>query len=141
MDDAVIDATVVAFANGPIGPNIAGALARCFPVIKLIVDDQRRCRYNTTLLGEYAQQVRIRRNDLIEAFFTILESSRAVRARNNLRRHEYARARSIRWPTHDHHLLAAAIDGVNPIIVVTENTLALLRAPAKRVFGISVQRV
>jgi hypothetical protein len=141
MDDAVIDATVVAFANGPIEARITGALARCLPVIMHIVNDEWRCRYNAKLLFEYEQHVKSRRNDLIEAFFSVLDSPRAVLAKNNLRRHEYAKAREIRWPTHDHHLLAAAIDGVNTSIVVTEERLARLHAPARRLFGVSVQQV
>lgn len=141
MDDAVIDATVLAFANGPIGPKPGGALGRCLPMIRQIVDGQWRCRYNKTLLHEYEQLIATHRNDIIIAFFIILDSPRALLARNNLRRQEYARAREIGWPTHDHHLLAAAIGGVNPSIVVTEKKLAILHAQARRRFGVSVLQV
>jgi len=141
MDDAVIDATVLTFANGPIGPQPGGSLARCLPVIRRIVDSQWRCRYNTTLLQEYDDHVRTHRNDIVVAFFALLDSPHAVKGRNNLRHHEYATARSIRWPTHDHHLLAAAIGGTNPAIVVTEPALARLHKQAKRRFGVSVLKV
>jgi hypothetical protein len=141
MDDAVIDATVLAYANGPIGHQISGALARCLPIITKVVDEQWRCRYNIKLLNEYCEHVKVRRNDMIVVFFTILDSPRAFVARNNLRHHEYAKAIEIRWPPHDHHLLAAAIDGINPSIVVTEDKLARLSQRAKREFGVRVLQV
>lgn len=141
MDDAVIDANVLAFANGPAGTNPTGAFARCLPMIERIIRGQWRCRYNKRLLKEYEDHTKTKRNDFIIAFLDILDSPRAVLTRNNLRRHEYARARAIRWPTHDHHLLAAAIDGVRPSIVVTEDTLAILHARARREFGVSVVQV
>lgn len=141
MDDAVIDATVVAFANGPIRPHAGGALARCLPAISKIVDGRWRCRYNAKLLHEYELQVHSPRNDIVVTFFTILDSPRAVLARNSLRSYEHARAHSIRWPKHDYHLLAAAIGGINPSVVVTEDRLAALHALAHREFGVSVLQV
>jgi hypothetical protein len=141
MDDAVIDVTVVAFANGPISARPGGALARCLPVIRRILDGRWRCRYNAKLLQQYEDHVKTRRNDIIDSFFELLDSERAVPGRNNLRHHEYAMARKIRWPTHDHYLLAAAIDGINPSIVVTEPTLAQLGAQARREFGVAIVQV
>jgi hypothetical protein len=141
MDDTVIDVTVVAYANGPVLPPLKGAIARCLPAIVKIIDGKLRCRYNYKLLADYEEHVRIRRNDYIVAFFRIIDSPLACKGKNNLRSHEYAKARRIRWPTHDHYLLAAAIGGVNPSILVTEDALAALHAQAKREFGISVFRI
>ena len=141
MDDAVIDATVVAYANGPISANPKGALARCLPVIRRILDGQWRCRYNARLLTQYGDQVKATRNDFIDMFFELLDSGLAVRGPNSLRHHEYAKARKIRWPTHDHLLLAAAIGGNNPRIVVTEPRLAQLSDLARREFGVTVVQV
>lgn len=141
MDDKVIDTTVVAFANDPINDHTSDQVTRCLPVIQEIVNGSFRCRFNTTLINEYEKLTRTQRNDVIEVFIIILDSPGAIRGRNSLRHHENARAQDMMWPRHDRHLLAAAIDGVNPSIVVTENRLAQLHAKAKRVFGVSVQQV
>lgn len=141
MADAVIDTTVLAFANGPCGPVLAGALARCLPYVSKVTAGAWRCRYNKKLLAEYISKVRKPRNDLVAAFLTILDTRQAFLAKNSLSHSEYVRAKRIRWPTHDHHLLAAAVGGIEPSIVVTEYKLAQLHTQAKREFGVSVLQV
>jgi hypothetical protein len=123
MADSVLDATVVAFGNGDIAARRPGNLFdRRLTAIEQVASGLRRLRYNTRLLGEYTQLIQERRNDVIELFFTALDDERSVLVkRNTLSRQDYARARKCRWPTHDQHLLAAAVEGNDPTIFVTES--------------------
>ena len=102
MADSVIDATVVAFANGDIAARRPGnAFDRRMAVIEQVAYGHRRLRYNQRLLGEYEQLVHEYRNDVIDLFFTVLTET-AIRVRTNtLSRQNYAQARRCRWPSHD----------------------------------------
>lgn len=124
MPDRVVDATVVAFSNGNIaGRRPGNVLDRRLAVLEQIVRGTHRLRYNPRLLHEYQQLVREYRNDVIETLFNLLDDTRhaVLVRRNSLTRQDYATAtESCGWPSHDQHLLAAALDGVDPAIVVTE---------------------
>ena|ERR1700690_2413370 len=122
MPDCVVDATVVYKANGDLaGRRPGNILDRRLTVIQQIGSGVRRLRYNQKLLNEYEQLVRERRNDVIDIFFTVLSERAVLVTRNKLSPHRYAKAiQKCHWPSHDQHLLAAAIDGINPSIVVTE---------------------
>jgi hypothetical protein len=128
MPDCVVDASVVGFANGDIaGRRPGNVLDRRLVVLEEVVHGARRLRYNARLLSEYQQLIKRYRNDVIEALFSVLDDAqRSVRVRRNSlsrRDHEKAR-RACRWPSHDQHLLAAALEGHDPSIVVTEQRLA-----------------
>src|SRR5687767_5021777 len=112
MPDCVIDATVVAFRNE--GEDACKANWRLVVnAIDLVVCGDRRVRYNAKLLDEYARIVNDFRDDIVEAFFQILDSDRAVKVNTNkLRRHHFVSiVLNCRWPSHDQHLIAAAIGG------------------------------
>lgn len=127
MPDRVVDATVVAFSNGNIaGRRRGNILDRRLAVLEQIVNGTHRLRYNPKLLHEYQQLVREYRNDVIDTLFNLLDDTRhaVLVRRNSLSRQNYAKATGpCGWPSHDQHLLAAALDGVDPAIVVTEQRL------------------
>jgi len=139
MADSVIDATVVAFANGNIAARKQGnAFDRRLEAIEQVVNGQRRLRYNSKLLREYQNLIQEHRNDVIDLFFIVL-ADRAVLVRGNtLSRQHYGRARTCRWPAHDQHLLAAALGGDEPTIFVTEARLAQCAAQILARFTIRV---
>jgi hypothetical protein len=139
--DTVVDATVVVFANNALAIGDSGVLGRCLTIISEVIHDERRCRYNSKLLGEYIMHVGRQPSDFVHLFFGVLESSRAVLGRNSLCPGDRERAESMKWPSHDRHLLAAAVGGENPCIMVTERRLASLHEPAKREFGVCVKLV
>jgi hypothetical protein len=113
---------VVYKANGDIAGRRPGSiLDRRLRALEQIGRGVRRLRYNPKLLGEYRRVVREPRNDVIELFFNVLSERAVLVSRNTLSRHCYAKAvRTCRWPNHDQHLLAAAIDGIDASILVTE---------------------
>lgn len=143
MNDAVFDTTVVAFANSDIAARRAGnVLDNRLGLLEKALNGRLHIRYNGKLLGEYVAHVSERRNDVIELFFALLDSGRTTLVRKNtLSRQNYRIARDERWPTHDQHLLAAALDGENPEIYVTEAILANCDAGIYRVFRIHVRQV
>jgi hypothetical protein len=127
MPDYVLDASVVAFANGNLAARRRGnVFDRRLRVIEQVVAGNRRLRYNQKLLGEYQRLIRVFRNDAIELLFGVLDSQHSVLvARNSLsRQHHDTATKRCRWPSHDQHLLAAALGGVEPSIFVTEAHLA-----------------
>ncbi len=135
MPDCVLDASVVALSNGDLaGRRPGNVFDRRLNVIEQVVAGARRLRYNQKLLGEYRRLIRDYRNDVIELLFFVLDSDRAVLvSRSTLSRQNYDRATlQCRWPSHDQHLLAAALDGADPSIFVTEVRLADC---ARRVFA------
>jgi len=142
MPDYVVDATAVGFANGDIaGRRPGNVLDRRLRLLESIVNGTHRLRYNNRLLAEYIQLIQLHRNDVIEAFFEVLDdSTRAVLVRrNSLSRQQHARARSqCRWPDHDQHLLAAAIGGDDPTIALTEQRLNQCAAAILAHFDIEV---
>jgi hypothetical protein len=144
MIDAVLDTTVVAIGNKDIAGRKAGnSFDRVLAVLEKILDGTVLVRYNNKLRVEYTEHVRERRNDFIENFFSILDSSQAIFVRkNSLSRQEYALAVvADRWPSHDQHLIAAAIGGENPTIYVTEHALDVCGARIYRDFDIHVVKV
>jgi hypothetical protein len=143
MPDCVVDASVLGFANGDIaGRRPGNVLDRRLAVLEQVVMGARRLRYNPKLLYEYQQLVRIHRNDVIEALFALLDDARRsvfVR-RNTLSRQDHATARRVcGWPSHDQHLLAAALGGDDPAIVVTEQILAQCADAIRARFGVALE--
>lgn len=123
MPDCVVDATVVALSNGNIaGRRTGNLLDRRLTVLEQIARGARRLRYNSKLLHEYQQLIQEYRNDVIETLFNLLDDTRhaILVRRNSLSRQDHAKATECGWPNHDQHLLAAALNGIDPAIVVTE---------------------
>jgi hypothetical protein len=145
MPDYVVDATVIGFANGDIAARRPGnVLDRRLSVIEQVVRGVRRLRYNRRLLSEYTQLVQEYRNDVIDAFFALLDDSRraVLVRRSTLSAGDYDTARrSCRWPTHDQHLLAAALGGDDPTIAVTEARHARCAAELLRHFGVHIENL
>jgi hypothetical protein len=143
MADCVVDASVVHFANGDIAGRRPGNLFdRRLRVLEQVVRGVRRLRYNPKLLGEYAQLVRVHRNDVVEALFILLDdTSRAVFVRRNTLsgQHHATATEKCRWPSHDQHLLAAALGGDDPAVVVTEERLNRCAAAILAKFAIRVE--
>jgi hypothetical protein len=143
MPDSVVDASAVAFSNGDIAARKPGNLLdRRLTVLEQVANGQRRLRYNPKLRSEYLQIIREHRNDVIELFFAALADRGVFVARNTLSRQHHATATArCRWPTHDQHLLAAAMGGDNPTIFVTEQRLADCAARIATAFGIRVEHL
>jgi hypothetical protein len=142
MPDCVLDTTVIAFANGDInGRKPGNKLDKRLSVIEKVGSGHWRIRYNSKLLAEYGAHVTVRRNDVIELFFAVLESSRSVFVRRStLPSHSYEiAAKKCRWPAHDQHLLAASLDGDSPSLFVTDKALVRCAALVFKHFDIRVR--
>jgi|SRR5208337_2809630 len=123
MPDCVLDAAVVYFANGELAGRRSGnALDRRLSVIEQAARGIWRIRYNPKLLGEYQRLIQESRNDVIDLFFILLDSEHAFFVkRNTLSGPQYEIAiKKCRWPSHDQHLLAAALGGDRPTVFVSE---------------------
>ena len=143
MPDCVLDATVVAMANGNIaGRRPGNAFDRRLRVVEQVVRGTLRLRYNSKLLGEYLPLVQEFRNDVIEVFFTLLVDRGVLVKRNTLSRQGHAIAvKRCRWPSHDQHLLAAALGGMEPALFVTEMLHDTCGACIYRNLAIRVERL
>jgi hypothetical protein len=143
MNDTVFDTTVVAFSNTHLSARRRGnSLDTRLRLLEGTIRGDFRVRYNAKLLNEYEQHVRQHRNDVIEMFFAVLDSERAVLVKkNSLSRQEFNLARNHRWPSHDQHLIAAALGGCQTHIYVTEAALVACASGIYRVFRIRVQAV
>ena len=141
MPDCVLDATVVHLSNGNLAARKRGnAFDRRLTVIEQTARGIWRLRYNPKLRGEYERLIREYRNDVIEVFFFLLDSDRTVFVkRNSLTRQQHDTARRFGWPSHDQHLLAAAIGGDDSTIFVTEARHIVCRAEAHRHFGVHLE--
>jgi hypothetical protein len=141
--DSVFDTTVVALSNKNIADRKKGnAFDRRLRLLEAATGGRVRIRYNSKLLTEYVDHVREHRNDVVDLFFEVLDSSRAIRVgRNTLSRQDHRRAVEQRWPNHDQHLLAAALGGNHPSIYVTEELLANCASGIHRVFRIRIHLV
>jgi hypothetical protein len=60
---------------------------------------------------------------------------------NTLPRHLHAKMRDANWPSHDQHLLAAAVDGMDPTVYVTESRHVRSAKAVRRHFGIRIVEV
>jgi hypothetical protein len=140
MADSVFDTTVIAAANAVLADRVPGnRLDRCVAAIEDVAHGLRRLRYNRKLYEEYRPHLRERRNDIVEVFVALLDSPNAVVVpRSTLPRPIYARALQCGWPSHDQHLLAAAIDGEDPILFVTERRHWVCCAAVWKRFAITV---
>ena len=143
MSDSVVDTSFIAMANeelAEVGQN--ELLHRRISAIGNIVDGKDRLRVNPKLLKEYEPHIRERRNDIVDQFVALLDAPETIKlSSSSLRKADNVRANDCRWPTHDKHLLAAAMGGEAVTIHVTENALALCARDVRRVFGFKVNHV
>lgn len=142
MGNTVYDTSFLALSNGDIAARKRGnVFDRRICKIEEFIKGARIAWYNNKLFAEYTMHVAQRRNDVVEAFFLRLADHGKKAKRNTLSTPQYAQCRQTRWPTHDQHLLAAAIEAGNSTIFVTEQALADCAATVKRRFGISVTQI
>jgi hypothetical protein len=143
MDDCVFDASFIAKANGHLaGEKQGNLLNRRLSAIRQVTSGKSRIRYNPKLLDEYCHLVKELRNDIVDQFVTLLEDENTVRlSGSTLCRQDKAKANKCRWPTHDQHVLAAAVGGKQVTIHVTENALGGCSVAVKKCFGFKVNYV
>ncbi len=136
------DATVIVLANGDLAGRKAGnALDRRLTAIEECAVGRRVALYNDKLRGEYEKHIVKCRNDVVEVFMAGLTEYGQYVKRNKLTRAAYVKAREVRWPSHDQHVLAAAIAGVAADVFVTEKKHADCAASIRRLFGVQVVKV
>jgi len=144
MSDVVFDTTVVSIGNKNIVDRKTGSsFDKILHLLQKVVDRVLYVRYNDKLRKEFEEHVKTYRNDTIEIFFSILDSSQAIRVKkNNLSRQHFDLAVcKARWPNHDQHLIAAAINGKKPYIYVTEQRLERCAGEVYRVLRIRVIKI
>jgi hypothetical protein len=143
MPECVFDTSFIRLANDSLfGEKKGNLLNRRLVPLRQVVAGQSRLRYNRKLLNEYTQQVSVRHNDIVEQLFVLLDSPQAILVKKNaLSRQDKSKANGCRWPTHDQHVLAAAIGGTDVVIHVTEGALGACSRDVKRVFGFHINRV
>jgi hypothetical protein len=140
--NTVYDTTVVAYSNGDLAgrrPNTA--MDRRLRLLEECLRGKRTPWYNRKLLGEYNKHIKLCRNDVIEAFLRVLGDRGRRATRDTLSRQMHARARRAGWPSHDQHLLAAAVEAGDATIVVTEVALGVCSQRIRRVFRVAVLQV
>lgn len=136
------DTTVVAYANGDlVGRRAGNVLDRRLRRLEEFLSGARVALYNAKLLNEYGQHVARCRNDVIEAFLTRLADHGKKTKRSTLSRQDHGCSKGAGWPSHDQHLLAAALEGTGATILVTEDVLARCAAAVRKQFGITVVKV
>src|SRR6266851_785662 len=136
MKHTVYDTSFVAYSNGELaGRRPNNVLDRRLSKIEEFVEGKRVAWYNDKLFGEYRDRVRHTRNDVIDAFLIRLADAGRRVARSTLSTPNYAKARKAQWPSHDQHLLAAAVEATRATIFVTEKALEDCAGTVKREFG------
>ena len=141
MSDRVLDATIIAFSSSDLAAREQGnSIDLRLTVIEEVVKGDYCLRYNARLLHEYRQVSRGYQNDVTELFFRVLDSSNSILVqRSSLARQHFAVAvTKCGWPSHDQHLIAAALNGANPEIFVTEQKHAICAQGIYRNLGIRI---
>ena len=121
-EECVVDTTVLQKANAPITKPVArsGQFARRLDVLQAILDGRIVVLYSRRLIHEYEEHVKEPRNDLVRAFFELLDDvGRATQNWHPLTGDVKAKARKCRFPREDYHVLRTAIRE-NPSTIVTE---------------------
>ena len=138
MSETVYDTRFLACANGNIS-NLRpfSQLQKRVSYVKEFSDGKTTARFNAKLLQEYDKHIKEYRNEIIESFFKLLVDHGIKSNRNTLTGPDWQRLDGA-WPTHDRHLLAAAIDGVKVRIITSEKDLVKKKAVVKRIFRIDV---
>ena len=141
MTDTVYDTTIVAFSNDDLAARQAGnELDARLAYLEEFLRGERVALYNDRLSREYSEHVREIRNDIVDGFIEALDLRGRKAARSTLSRPDYAKSLRAGWPTHDQHLLAAALVGARTVILVTERALSDCTGDIKKFFGFRVIR-
>ncbi len=139
MTDTVYDTTVVSFSNADLeGRQKDNQLNARLTYLEDFLRGYRVALYNDKLSREYTDHLHEIRNDVVEGFIDALDRRGRRSASNKLSRPDYVKSRGIGWPSHDQHLLAAALEGSRTHILVTEDILSGCAARVKREFGFTV---
>lgn len=143
MRSTVFDTRLVASANGDIRARRPGNILDC----RLILLEQAVARVTTTLvnkklLKEYNSKIPQSgiRNDSVRSFIEFVIDHGVDSGRSTLSHSDYVKAHEARWPTHDHHLIAAAIGHNHVTIFVTEQNHFVCTREIHRRFGITIRK-
>jgi hypothetical protein len=142
MTNVVYDTILIAQANGAIAGRRAGNVMDLrLAAIEKFLKGMRVAWYNSKLEKEYGEKIKQTRNDVIEAFIIRLADHGKRSKRSSLSRQEHARARDLGWPSHDQHLLAAAIDAGDAMISTSEVALRACSKALRREFSVSIEHI
>lgn len=141
MNDAVIDTAVVSLANADLSNKpLTGKFKSRLEKIELCIKKKSRLRINDKLRTEYLDHLSNIRNDYVALFIQMLDTDSVVKARRStLSRQDHQTATSCRWPSHDQHLLAAAIGGNRVKLWVHESAHTQCAACIRRRFSVRVE--
>ena len=100
-------------------------------------------RFNGKLRDEYLAHIRESRNDAIEILLGALDNPSIATfvEYDQLPKEKWIIAKECSWPSHDQHLLAAAMEGHKPVVFVTEHRLSSCHSKIYRKMRISVANV
>lgn len=141
MIDRVFDTKFMASVNGSLtGRKDGNAMDRRLRQVEAFVRGQDRARWNSKLMTEYTTALSEPRNDVVFQFWALLDDPKktVMVSRSKLAKADYARSLKCGWPSHDQHLLAAAIDGIDPVVLTTEDAHGVCAAKVQRAFSIRV---
>jgi hypothetical protein len=145
MAECVFDASFIGYANDPLDEvNFAPGtlLRRRVTALETVTSGRSRLRCNPKLIAEYDQLVKVHRNDMIEQFIALLDSEQTIKLKSStLRRQDKVKATDCGWPTHDQHVLAAAVGGTDVVVHVTEGIMGVCAPKVWRIFRIRVNFV
>lgn len=143
MPECVFDTSFIAYANEPLAAEMTGNLLnRRLSAIRSVTTSQSRIRYNQKLLKEYSEHAKVARNDVVNQLFDLLDSQQAIFVkRSTLSRTDKVKSEACGWPSHDQHVLAAAIGGTEVVIHVTEGMLGRCSSKIRRIFGFEINHV
>ena len=142
MPNVVFDTSFIALSNGDLaGRRKGNVMDRRLHKIERVANGEAIVWYNKRLLYEYETHLLEFRNDIVEIFIHRLADSGRRAARSTLSAVNYAKANAARWPAHDQHILAAAIEAVVCEVCVTEEALGNCANGIRRAFGVEVVRI
>lgn len=140
--EIVYDTSFVARANGDLSdmkPN--SVLYKRISAISLSTTGKAKARYNRKLYQEYMDHIKELRNDFINVFITSLEKNGILIEKMTVEKIKWIKVKKL-WPSHDRHLLAAALCDKNGCRDVGIYTSEKAHEPAgpilKREFKISL---
>ncbi len=143
MKDTVYDASFVKFSLAESSESERSELTnQRWKEIEGFIVGKRKLYYNQKLGKEYNQLLKNATNDdSVQAFIFALVDTGIKGSKNGLSRQKRVQAQAAGWPTHDDHLLSAALLGTKTEIFVTEQTLANCGTAIKRIFKFVITRI
>lgn len=144
MSEAAIDTTVLQKANVEINHDRAKAnrLAKRISLLQRIQRNEIAVLVSERLLHEYVQQIQVRQNDFVRAFFELVSSPDGQRVILSWKKQwsggERAAARACRYPREDYHVLRTAVRGHPTTIYTEEGRMLLADACISRRFSVRI---